>query len=115
MACNCTKAFLKEEAGGNMVMAKKLARSDATTMAEIVKGLKEEILRRLHKCTWRRMARTMAMQLRCLIQLNYGIRDKMSAKELLDRVGLVKTEKMGVDYRKWRCYAQPKAPVEEDD
>ena len=42
------QAFLNvlfDEAGGNMVMAKKLAGySDATTTTEIVKGLKEEIL-----------------------------------------------------------------------
>ena len=36
---------LFDEAGGNMVAAKKLAGySDATTTTEIVKGLKEEIL-----------------------------------------------------------------------
>ena len=45
-----------------------------------------------------------------------GIRDKMSAaKELLDRVGLVKTEKMQVEASGGVMLMPPKAPVEEED
>ena len=45
-----------------------------------------------------------------------GIRDKMSAaKELLDRVGLVKTEKMQVEASGGVMLMPPKAPVEDDE
>jgi hypothetical protein len=45
-----------------------------------------------------------------------GIRDKMvAAKELLDRVGLVKTEKMQVEASGGVMLMPPKATVEEDD
>ena len=48
---------LFEEAGGDMVQAKKLAGyADTSSTAEIVKGLKEEILGQL-KCTWHVMHR----------------------------------------------------------
>ena len=43
---------LFEEAGGDMIQAKKLAGyADTSSTAEIVKGLKKRYLRRL-KCTW---------------------------------------------------------------
>ena len=46
---------LFDEAGGNMATAKKLAGYfDTSSTTEIVKGLKEEILRP-HKCIWRVM------------------------------------------------------------
>ena len=115
------QAFLNvlfDEAGGNMVMAKKLAGySDATTTTEIVKGLKEEIL----EATQMYMARNapkaaMAMTGALYDPTELGIRDKMSAaKELLDRVGLVKTEKMQVEASGGVMLMPPKAPVEEDD
>ncbi len=45
-----------------------------------------------------------------------GIRDKMSAaKELLDRTGLVKTEKMQVEASGGVMLMQPKAAIEEED
>jgi len=115
------QAFLNvlfDEAGGNMVMAKKLAGySDATTTTEIVKGLKEEIL----EATQMYMAQNapkaaMAMTGALSDPTELGIRDKMSAaKELLDRVGLVKTEKMQVEASGGVMLMPPKAPVEDDD
>ena len=111
-------AVLFDEAGGDMVLAKKMAGySDATTTTEIVKGLKEEIL----EATQMYMARNapkaaMAMTGALYDPTELGIRDKMSAaKELLDRVGLVKTEKMQVEASGGVMLMPPKAPVEDDD
>ena len=109
---------LFEEARGDFVKAKKLAGySDATTTTEIVKGLKEEIL----EATQMYMAQNapkaaMAMTGALYDPTELGIRDKMSAaKELLDRVGLVKTEKMQVEASGGVMLMPPKAPVEDDE
>ena len=109
---------LFDEADGNMVTAKKLAGySDSTTTTEIVKGLKEEIL----EATQMYMARNapkaaMAMTGALYGPTELGIRDKMgAAKELLDRVGLVKTEKMQVEASGGVMLMPPKAVVEDDD
>ena len=115
------QAFLNvlfEEAGGNMVAAKKLAGySESSSTVEIVKGLKEEIL----EATQMYMAQNppkaaIAMTGALYDPTELGIRDKMSAaKELLDRVGLVKTEKMQVEASGGVMLMPPKAPVEEED
>ena len=109
---------LFDEAGGNMATAKKLAGySETSSTTEIVKGLKEEIL----EATQMYMARNapkaaMAMTGALYDPTELGIRDKMvAAKELLDRVGLVKTEKMQVEASGGVMLMPPKAVVEEDD
>jgi len=109
---------LFDEAGGDMVAAKKLAGyADTTPTTEIVKGLKEEIL----EATQMYMARNapkaaLAMTGALYDPTELGIRDKMSAaKELLDRVGLVKTEKMEVKASGGVMLMPPKATSEEDD
>ena len=91
---------LFEEAGGDVVAAKKLAGySETTRTSAIVKGLKEEIL----EATQMYMARNapkaaMAMTGALYDPTELGIRDKMAAaKELLDRTGLIKTEKVQVE------------------
>jgi len=111
-------AVLFDEASGDMVLAKKMAGySDATTTTEIIKGLKEEIL----EATQMYMARNapkaaMAMTGALYDPTELGIRDKMSAaKELLDRVGLVKTEKMQVEASGGVMLMPPKAPVEDEE
>ena len=93
-------SVLFEEANGDVVTAKKLAGySDNTQTSAIVKGLKEEIL----EATQLYMARNapkaaMAMVGGLYDPTELGIRDKMSAaKELLDRSGLIKTEKVQVE------------------
>ena len=93
-------AVLFDEAGGDMVTAKKMAGyADASGTAEIVKGLKEEIL----EATQMYMARNAPKAAMAVVNGLYdptelGIRDKMSAaKELLDRSGLIKTEKVQVE------------------
>ncbi len=109
---------LFEEAGGDMVQAKKLAGyADTSSTAEIVKGLKEEIL----EATQMYMARNapkaaIAMTHALYDPTELGIRDKMAAaKELLDRTGLVKTEKMQVEASGGVMLMPPKAVVEDDD
>lgn len=108
---------LFDEAGGDMVAAKKLAGyADTTPTTSIVKGLKEEIL----EATQMYMARNapkaaLAMTGALYDPTELGIRDKMSAaKELLDRVGLVKTEKMEVKASGGVMLMPPKAQVEDD-
>jgi len=109
---------LFDEAGGNMATAKKLAGySETSSTTEIVKGLKEEIL----EATQMYMARNapkaaMAMTGALYDPTELGIRDKMvAAKELLDRVGLVKTEKMQVEASGGVMLMPPKAAVEDED
>ena len=109
---------LFDEAGGNMATAKKLAGySETSSTTEIVKGLKEEIL----EATQMYMARNapkaaMAMTGALYDPTELGIRDKMvAAKELLDRVGLVKTEKMQVEASGGVMLMPPKAVVEDDE
>jgi len=109
---------LFEEAGGDVVAAKKLAGyADNTPTTSIVKGIKEEIL----EATQMYMARNapkaaMAMVGGLYDPTELGIRDKMSAaKELLDRTGLVKTEKMQVEASGGVMLMPPKAVVEDDD
>jgi hypothetical protein len=109
---------LFDEAGGEMVDAKKLAGyADTSSTNEIVKGIKEEIL----EATQMYMARNapkaaMAMTGALYDPTELGIRDKMSAaKELLDRVGLVKTEKMQVEASGGVMLMPPKAVIVEDD
>ena len=108
---------LFEDAGGDVVAAKKLAGySDNTPTTAIVKGLKEEIL----EATQMYMARNapkaaMAMVGGLFDPTELGIRDKMSAaKELLDRTGLVKTEKMQVEASGGVMLMPPKAVVDDD-
>ena len=108
---------LFEEAGGDLVQAKKLAGyADTSSTSEIVKGLKEEIL----EATQMYMARNapkaaMAMTGALYDPTELGIRDKMSAaKELLDRTGLVKTEKMQVE-AKGGVMLMPAKQAQDDD
>ena len=109
---------LFDEAGGSVILAKKIAGySDTSSTSEIVKGLKEEIL----EATQLYMARNapqaaVAMAGGLMDPPELGIRDKMvAAKELLDRTGLVKTEKMQVEASGGVMLMPPKAVVEDDE
>ena len=111
-------AVLFDEAGGDMVAAKKMAGySDTSSTGEIVKGIKEEIL----EATQMYMARNapkaaIAMTHALYDPTELGIRDKMSAaKELLDRTGLIKTEKVQVEAAGGVMLMPAKAIVEDDD
>ena len=108
---------LFEEAGGDIVAAKKLAGyAETSSTAEIVKGIKEEILDATHMYMARNAPRAaMAMVGGLMDPTELGIRDKMSAaKELLDRTGLVKTEKMQVE-AKGGVMLMPAKQAQDDD
>ena len=93
-------AVLFEEAGGDIIAAKKLAGySDATSTTEVVNSMKEEILESTQSYMARNAPKAaMAMLGGLYDPTELGIRDKMAAaKELLDRTGLVKTEKVQVE------------------
>ena len=111
-------AVLFEEAGGDIIAAKKLAGySESTNTSEIVKGLKEEIL----EATQMYMARNapkaaMAMVGGLFDPTELGIKDKLSAaKELLDRTGIVKTDKVQVEATGGVMLMPPKAAIVEED
>ena len=109
---------LFDEAGGDIVQAKKLAGyADTSSTAEIVKGIKEEILDATHMYMARNAPKAaMAMVGGLYDPTELGIRDKMAAaKELLDRTGLVKTEKMHVEASGGVMLMPPKAVIVEDD
>ena len=110
-------AVLFDEAGGDINVAKRIAGySDATSSTEIINSLKEEIL----DATSAYMARNAPKAAMAMVGALYdptelGIRDKMSAaKELLDRTGLVKTEKMQVE-AKGGVMLMPPKQMEDDD
>jgi len=110
-------AVLFDEAGGDIVAAKKIAGySDTTSSTEIINSLKEEIL----DATSAYMARNAPKAAMAMVGALYdptelGIRDKMSAaKELLDRTGLVKTEKMQVE-AKGGVMLMPPKQMDDDD
>ena len=108
---------LFDEAGGDIVAAKKLAGySDNTPTAEIVASLKDEILDATHMYMARNAPKAAMSMVGALYDpTELGIRDKMSAaKELLDRTGLVKTEKMQVE-AKGGVMLMPAKNVSEDD
>ena len=108
---------LFDEAGGDINVAKRIAGySDATSSTEIINSLKEEIL----DATSAYMARNAPKAAMAMVGALYdptelGIRDKMSAaKELLDRSGLVKTEKMQVE-AKGGVMLMPPKQMDDDD
>jgi|TARA_R100001377_G_C3193895_1_gene111717 hypothetical protein len=111
-------SVLFDEAGGDIITAKKLAGySDATSTSDIVKGIKDELM----EATQLYMARNapkaaMAMVGGLFEPTQLGIRDKLSAaKELLDRTGLVKTDKVQVEASGGVMLMPPKAFVETDE
>ena len=102
---------LFDEAGGSVVEAKRLAGySDNNSTSEIVKSLKEEIL----EITQLFMARNAPRAAMSLVDgmvepTQLGLREKIiSAKDLLDRVGLVKTEKLQVEAHNGLMILPPK-------
>ena len=110
-------AVLFDEAGGDVLTAKKLAGySDTYSTTDVVNSLKEEIL----DSTQSFMARNAPKAAMAMVSALYdptelGIRDKMqAAKELLDRTGLVKTEKMQVE-AKGGVMLMPAKQVQDDD
>jgi hypothetical protein len=91
---------LFDGAAGDVAVAKKLAGyADGSSTTEVVKGLKDEIMDATQTYMARNAPRAAVALAGGLIDpTELGIRDKMAAaKELLDRTGLVKTEKLQVE------------------
>lgn len=91
---------LFDEAHGDVVRAKQLAGySDNVSTTEIIKGIKEEIMERTQLYMARNAPRAaMSLVSGMVDPTELGLRDKLNAaKDLLDRVGLVKTEKVQVE------------------
>jgi hypothetical protein len=111
--------FLKvlfDGAAGDVVLAKHLAGySEGTSTTDVVNGLKDEIM----DATQTYMARNapkaaVALAGGLIDPTELGIRDKMSAaKELLDRTGLIKTEKIQVESSGGVMLMPPKKQEEE--
>ena len=110
-------AVLFDEAGGDIVTAKKIAGySDATSTTEVVNSLKEEILDATQTYKARNAPKAAMSMVNALYDpTELGIRDKMqAAKELLDRTGLVKTEKMQVEAKGGVMLMPPKQTDDDD-
>ena len=102
---------LVDEAGGDVVAAKKLAGySEGTSTRVIVESLKDEIADATRSYFARTAPRAaMAMSNALLDPTELGIRDKMAAaKDLLDRAGLGKVEKVDVTSSGGVFYLPPK-------
>ena len=91
---------LFEEARGNVVQAKKLAGySESQHTAQIVGALKDEILERTNMYLAQNGPRAaMAMVGALHDPTELGIKEKMqAAKEVMDRIGIIKSEKVQIE------------------
>ena len=91
---------LFDEAGGSVVEAKRLAGySENNSTTEIVKSLKEEILESTQLFMARNSPRAAMSLVDGMVEpTQLGLREKLvAAKDLLDRVGLAKTDKIQVE------------------
>jgi len=91
---------LFDGANGDIVQAKLLAGySESSSTSDIIKSLKEEIMDATHLYMSRNAPKAAVAMVSGLDDpTQLGVRDKLSAsKELLDRVGLIKTEKIQVE------------------
>ena len=111
-------AVLMDEAGGDITSAKIIAGYSANTSnTEITNSLKEEIIDVTHSYLARNVPKAaMAMVGALYDPTELGIRDKMTAaKELLDRTGLVKTERVQVEAKGGVMLMPAKKAQDEDD
>jgi phage terminase small subunit len=93
-------AVLFDEAGGDVTLAKKMAGYSSTTAtSHVIKALKDEIADATKEYMARVAPRAAVAMGNALIDpTELGIRDKMTAaKDLLDRAGFIKTEKVNVE------------------
>jgi hypothetical protein len=108
---------LFEQAGGDVVRAKELAGySENSPTSEIIKCLKDEIMERTQLYMARNAPRAAMSLVGGMVDpTELGLRDKLSAaKDLLDRVGLVKTEKVQVEATNGLMILPPKEKTDEE-
>jgi len=88
-----------------------------TANLEVTNSLKEEIIDVTHSYLARNVPKAaMAMVGALYDPTELGIRDKMAAaKELLDRTGLVKTEKVQIEAKGGVMLMPAKNPIDEDE
>ena len=109
---------LFDEAGGDVVRDKILAGySENVSTTEIIKGIKEEIMERTQLYMARNAPRAaMSLVSGMVDPTELGLREKLSAaKDLLDRVGLVKTEKVQVEAGNGLMILPPKEKDEQEE
>lgn len=109
---------LFEEARGSMVEAKKLAGYSPTQhTAQIVESLKDEILERTNMYLAQSAPRAALAMVGALHDpTELGIKEKMTAaKEVMDRVGIIKSEKIQVESTGGVMILPPKRTEEHDD
>ena len=92
-------AALFDEAAGDVVKAKLIAGyAESTSTTDIVKGLRDEVLEATQLFMARNAPRAAMAMVSITDPTELGIKEKITAaKELLDRSGLVKTEKLQVE------------------
>jgi len=108
---------LFDEANGDVTQAKLLAGyAPTSSTSDIVRGIKEEVLEATQMFMARNAPRAAVAMVSGLNDpTELGMREKMTAaKELLDRTGLVKTEKMQVEST-GGVMLMPVKNVQEDD
>ena len=104
---------LFEEARGDFVQAKLLAGySEGTPTTDILKSLKDEVLERTNLYLARNAPRAAMAMVGALVDpTELGIKEKMSAaKEVMDRVGIIKSEKIQVESSGGVMILPPKRP-----
>lgn len=109
---------LFDGANGDVREAMRLAGySDNTTLNEVCTSLKEEIIEATTKYLSRSAPRAATGMVNVLIEpTQLGSKEKLAAaKEVLDRVGIVKTEKMELAASGGIALLPPKRVQEEDD
>lgn len=109
---------LFEEARGNVVQAKKLAGySETQHTASIVGALKDEILERTNMYLAQNGPRAaMAMVGALHDPTELGIKEKMqAAKEVMDRIGIIKSEKVQVEASGGVMLLPPKRSEDDDE
>ena len=107
---------LFDEAGGDVVRAKELAGySPNNSTTEIIKTIKEEIVEATQLYMARNAPRAAMSIVSGMVEpTELGMKDKLTAaKDLLDRVGLVKTEKVQVEATNGLMILPPKDSSEE--
>ena len=106
---------LFEEAHGDFVQAKRLAGySDNMSTSEVIKSLKDEVLERTNMYLARSAPRAAMAMVGALVDpTELGIKEKMTAaKEVMDRVGIIKSEKIQVESSGGVMILPPKRPTD---
>lgn len=106
---------LFEEAGGDFVRAKELAGySGNVSTTSIINSLKDEVMEQTNMYLARNAPRAAVAMVGAIVDpTTLGIKERMTAaKEIMDRVGIVKTEKMQVEASGGVMLLPPKKEVE---